>query len=80
MKAVVAHALNEFSVVDVDLDPPKAGEVLVRMRATGVCHSDLYHRGQLDRMVTRTYRIDEAPQAFEDLEGGINARGVIVYD
>ena len=41
MKAVVAHALNELSVVDVDLDPPKAGEVLVRMRATGVCHSDL---------------------------------------
>lgn len=26
---------------DVDLDPPKAGEVLVHMRATGVCHSDL---------------------------------------
>ena len=41
MKAVVAHALNELSVVDVDLDPPKAGEVLVHMRATGVCHSDL---------------------------------------
>ena len=41
MKAVVAHALNELSVVDVNLDPPKAGEVLVRMRATGVCHSDL---------------------------------------
>ena len=31
-------------------------------------------------MVTRTYRIDEAPQAFEDLECGANARGVIVYD
>jgi len=41
MKAVVAQAVNEFSVVNVDLDPPKAGEVLVRMKATGVCHSDL---------------------------------------
>ena len=41
MKAVVARALNALSVVDVDLAPPKAGEVLVRMRATGVCHSDL---------------------------------------
>ena len=204
-KAVVAHALDELSVVDVDLAPPKAGEVLVRMRATGVCHSDLsivngtipspfptvlghegagvveavgegvtyvapgdhvvhsfvpqcgecyhcvndepylctvakpegmlldgtsrvkldgepiavmtflgnmaeyavvpaictasiekdvdfetdfalyldlYRRGQLDfdRMVTRTYRIDEALQAFEDLERGANARGVIVYE
>lgn len=41
MKAVVAHELNQFSVVDIDLDPPKFGEVLVKMKATGVCHSDL---------------------------------------
>ena len=41
MKAVVAHELNNLSVVDVVLDSPKTGEVLVRMRATGVCHSDL---------------------------------------
>jgi S-(hydroxymethyl)glutathione dehydrogenase/alcohol dehydrogenase len=30
--------------------------------------------------VTRTYSIDEAPQAFADLEKGVNARGVIVFD
>jgi len=41
MKAVVVQAVNEFSVVNVDLDPPKAGEVLVKMQATGICHSDL---------------------------------------
>ena len=41
MKAVVAHEVDNFSVVDVDLAPPKAGEVLVRMKATGICHSDL---------------------------------------
>ena len=41
MKAVVADALNSYAVVDVDLAPPKTGEVLVRMAATGVCHSDL---------------------------------------
>ncbi|MGD8477770.1 MAG: Zn-dependent alcohol dehydrogenase [Burkholderiales bacterium] len=41
MKAVVAHEVNKFSVVDVDLGAPKIGEVLVRMKATGVCHSDL---------------------------------------
>ncbi|MEM7541344.1 MAG: Zn-dependent alcohol dehydrogenase [Pseudomonadota bacterium] len=41
MKAVVAHEVDNFSVVDVELDPPKAGEVLVRMKATGICHSDL---------------------------------------
>lgn len=41
MKAVVAHAIDDFSVVDVDLDAPKVGEVLVKMQATGICHSDL---------------------------------------
>ncbi len=41
MKAVVAHEVNKFSVVNVELDAPKVGEVLVKMRATGVCHSDL---------------------------------------
>lgn len=41
MKAVVAHEVDNFSVVNVDLDPPKVGEVLVKMKATGICHSDL---------------------------------------
>ena len=41
MRAVVAHELNNFSVVDVKLDKPKFDEVLVKMKATGVCHSDL---------------------------------------
>jgi S-(hydroxymethyl)glutathione dehydrogenase/alcohol dehydrogenase len=41
MKAVVVHELNKFSVEDVQLDNPQIGEVLVKMKATGVCHSDL---------------------------------------
>lgn len=41
----------------------------------------LYRAGRLklDELVTRTYRIDEAAQAFEDLAAGRNARGVIVF-
>jgi alcohol dehydrogenase len=30
-----------LAIEEVDLDPPGAGEVLVRMRAAGLCHSDL---------------------------------------
>ena len=41
MKAVVVNELNDFGVTSVDLDPPKVGEVLVKMKATGICHSDL---------------------------------------
>jgi Zn-dependent alcohol dehydrogenase len=42
----------------------------------------LYQAGKLklDEMITRRYRIEEAPQAFEDLAQGRNARGVIVFD
>ncbi|HXM82103.1 MAG TPA: Zn-dependent alcohol dehydrogenase [Burkholderiales bacterium] len=41
----------------------------------------LYMRGQLklDELITRRYSIDEAAQAFADLESGKNARGVIVF-
>jgi S-(hydroxymethyl)glutathione dehydrogenase/alcohol dehydrogenase len=42
----------------------------------------LYRAGRLklDELITRRYRIEEAPQAFADLEAGKNARGVIVFD
>jgi Zn-dependent alcohol dehydrogenase len=40
----------------------------------------LYMAGRLklSELITHRYRIDEAPQAFADLESGKNARGVIV--
>lgn len=41
-----AAVLEEFGkplvVQDVDIAPPKAGEVLVKVHACGVCHTDLY--------------------------------------
>lgn len=42
----------------------------------------LYRAGRLklDELVTRTYTIEQAPQAFEDMVAGKNARGVIVFD
>jgi Zn-dependent alcohol dehydrogenase len=41
----------------------------------------LYRAGRLklDEMITRRYTLDEAPQAFDDLASGKNARGVIVF-
>ena len=43
---------------------------------------ELNKRGKLDLegLVTNRYSIDDAPRAFEDLEKGVNARGVIVFD
>jgi S-(hydroxymethyl)glutathione dehydrogenase/alcohol dehydrogenase len=34
---------------------------------------------KLDELVTQTYPVTDAPRAFEDLEKGLNARGVIVF-
>lgn len=38
--AVLWERGGEWSVEDIDLDPPKAGEVLVEMGGSGLCHSD----------------------------------------
>src|SRR6202163_709726 len=40
--AVAWEADKPLSVEEVDLDGPKAGEVLVRIVATGVCHTDAF--------------------------------------
>ena len=36
-------------------------------------------RLKLDELITRRYSIDQAPQAFADMQSGRNARGVIVF-
>ena len=40
--AVLWEPGRPVEVLEVDLAPPKAGEVLVRIAACGVCHSDLH--------------------------------------
>src|SRR5271156_3437341 len=42
-KAAVATAANKpLEIETVDLDGPKAGEVLVEIKATGICHTDAF--------------------------------------
>ncbi|MEO1319096.1 MAG: S-(hydroxymethyl)glutathione dehydrogenase, partial [Pseudomonadota bacterium] len=38
--AVAWEAGKPLSIEEVDVAPPKAGEALVRLVATGVCHTD----------------------------------------
>jgi S-(hydroxymethyl)glutathione dehydrogenase/alcohol dehydrogenase len=42
IRAAVLHQPGDVRVETVELDEPRAGEVLVRMAAAGVCHSDLH--------------------------------------
>ena len=40
-RAAICWGIGQrWRVDEIDLDPPKAGEVLVRLAATGLCHSD----------------------------------------
>lgn len=45
--AVVGGPGQDFELVDVELDEPREGEVLVRIVATGLCHTDITMRSFL---------------------------------
>ena len=65
-KAAVLWGMNQkWEVEDVELDGPKEAEVLVKLTASGLCHSD-YH------MVT-----GDLPVAFP-MVGGHEGAGVVV--
>lgn len=65
-KAAVLRGVGvDWEVTDIDLDPPHAGEVLVKMAYAGICHSDEhFHSG------------DAVPDA--DMEAMMRASGVPV--
>ena len=49
VKAAVAHKAGTPLVIEtVDLDGPRAGEVLVEIKATGICHTDEFTRSGAD--------------------------------
>src|SRR5882724_703824 len=48
-KAAIAYAAGKpLEVVTVDLQGPKAGEVLIEIKASGVCHTDEFTRSGAD--------------------------------
>jgi S-(hydroxymethyl)glutathione dehydrogenase/alcohol dehydrogenase len=49
VKAAVAHKAGApLAIETVDLDGPRAGEVLVEIKATGICHTDEFTRSGAD--------------------------------
>ena len=48
-KAAIAYEAGKPLVVEtVDLDGPRAGEVLIEIKATGICHTDEFTRSGAD--------------------------------
>ena len=72
--AAVLHDVDKpHSVETVELDPPRCGEVLVKVGAAGVCRSDLHFQ------ITRRYPLADINRAYEDLDTDAVGRGVIVF-
>ena len=46
--AVAFEAKRPLEILEVDLEGPRAGEVLVEIKATGICHTDAYTLDGLD--------------------------------
>jgi S-(hydroxymethyl)glutathione dehydrogenase/alcohol dehydrogenase len=74
--AVLWETHAKWSVEDIDLDPPKAGEVLVRLAASGLCHSD-------EHLVTGDMVLDPGTAEFLGIEqlpaiGGHEGAGEVV--
>jgi S-(hydroxymethyl)glutathione dehydrogenase/alcohol dehydrogenase len=46
--AVAFEAKQPLEIIELDLEGPKAGEVMVEIKATGVCHTDAYTLDGLD--------------------------------
>ena len=45
IKALVASAEDKsFTYVDAELDVPKSDEILVKIKAVGLCHTDILAR------------------------------------
>ena len=46
--AVAFEAKKPLEIVELDLESLKAGEVMVEIMATGICHTDAYKLDGLD--------------------------------
>ena len=77
-RAAILHDMGQqWSVEEFDLDPPRAGEVLVEMAAAGLCHSDEHIRNgdmSASNEVMEAYGL---PSMFP-LIGGHEGAGVVV--
>ena len=77
-RAAVLWGLGQdWKVEEIELDPPKAGEVLVEWKAAGLCHSD-EHLVTGDMVVPRRgAAADRACPTFFPIIGGHEGAGVV---
>jgi NDMA-dependent alcohol dehydrogenase len=87
--AILWKTHSKWSVEDIELDPPKQGEVLVKLTASGLCHSDEHLvTGDmlLDPVMAESFGLKQLPMvgghegAGEVVEIGPSVTGLSVGD
>lgn len=76
--ALVEAPGADFELVEVDLDQPRAGEVLVRVVATGLCHTDITMRSFLPESMFPNVFGHEGTGVVEEVGEGVE--GISVGD
>jgi S-(hydroxymethyl)glutathione dehydrogenase/alcohol dehydrogenase len=80
--AVLLDAGRSWEICEIELDPPRAGEVLVKLAVAGICHSDDHYAtrdgvaGDRLRAIMQTNAIP-VPDLYPML-GGHEGAGVVV--
>ncbi len=74
--AVLAGLHQPWNVQEIDIDPPKAGEVLVQWKAAGMCHSD-EHMVTGDMVPDPEFMALLGAESIFPLIGGHEGAGVI---
>lgn len=74
--AVLAGLHQPWKVQEIDIDPPKAGEVLVQWKAAGMCHSD-EHMVTGDMVPDPEFMALLGAESIFPLIGGHEGAGVI---
>src|SRR5258708_4581158 len=50
-RAAIFEGVGKPLILDeIEVDPPKQGEVLVRLQATGLCHTEIWYMGGGDQV------------------------------
>src|SRR3954454_17324931 len=76
--AVVNSQGGDFSLEEVDLEGPRADEVLVRIVATGLCHTDIHLKGFLPEEMFPNVFGHEGSGVVEEV--GADVTGIEVGD
>ena len=77
-RAAILHDMGQqWSVEEFELDPPRAGEVLVEMAAAGLCHSDEHIRNGDMSAPNEVMKSFGLPSMFPMI-GGHEGSGVVL--